>query len=593
MLNNTAIETISVSAVRNSIVKSPFLDQFISDNDKEPSWDGFVNIYRDSSKRKSELKGRLPIQVKGKQCDDFSKKEISFPMHVADLRNYLHGGGAVLFVVYISSDGNATKIFYSELPPIKLRRLLSSSNEHTKTVILKEFPDDDDTKLNILSNCLLNCRMQSSFTDAKLYSLEELKKIGLLKNLEIPLSGKGIDDLKTALFRNEVYVYAQVKGSTIPQPLDILPDSLEIKEVVEKSVKIDNEVFYSEYSKTTKATTTKLQLGGSLTIECNHGTKSCSISYKNSSQMRVLAKDLDFFLKWIETGYFEANGAKILFDLKSANFSNFNIQEEKDKLLFAKRSVQVLNLLNCKEDLDLPSLTDEDIQNLKRLAISLIDKKPVHGLKPDLPPVLNMVVGGLKFTLIVSKDKTGSGNYSIFDFFKKELNLTYESDKGEAMPISQYALYSADDLLKISNLRPELFLPSFQKNKCKGVYTRANFFLLELLTAYDRSGGNQKNLLKAAKEFAEWIKSAPEDELEWSMKIINYYQVIKRERALNTPETYELWRIAQNNATSNICKVGAYLLLEQQIPASQCFEKLTDAEKEDFRTFPIYNFWVD
>ena len=39
-MDSKAIETISVNAVRNSVVMSELLDQFIQDNDKEPSWDG-------------------------------------------------------------------------------------------------------------------------------------------------------------------------------------------------------------------------------------------------------------------------------------------------------------------------------------------------------------------------------------------------------------------------------------------------------------------------------------------------------------------------------------------------------------------------
>lgn len=46
-MNKKAVETISVNAVRDSIVCSDFLDQYIPDNDKEPSWDGSVwrNIF--------------------------------------------------------------------------------------------------------------------------------------------------------------------------------------------------------------------------------------------------------------------------------------------------------------------------------------------------------------------------------------------------------------------------------------------------------------------------------------------------------------------------------------------------------------------
>lgn len=53
MLDKKAIETISVSTVRNSIVASEFLDQFIADNDIYPSWDGFVYIYGNKFKRRN------------------------------------------------------------------------------------------------------------------------------------------------------------------------------------------------------------------------------------------------------------------------------------------------------------------------------------------------------------------------------------------------------------------------------------------------------------------------------------------------------------------------------------------------------------
>lgn len=46
------IETLSINAVRDSIVVSEFLDQYIADNDKEPSWDGFIYIYNTKSKKR-------------------------------------------------------------------------------------------------------------------------------------------------------------------------------------------------------------------------------------------------------------------------------------------------------------------------------------------------------------------------------------------------------------------------------------------------------------------------------------------------------------------------------------------------------------
>ena len=149
-MDKKALETLSINAVKNSIVASDFLDQFITENDKEPSWDGFIYIYSNKSKKKSSLKGRIPVQVKGKGCNDHSKKEITYPMSTADLNNYLYDGGSILFVVYIGKDGLTNKIYYAELTPIKLRILLEGAKgKKTKRVKLKEFPTDNKKKATI------------------------------------------------------------------------------------------------------------------------------------------------------------------------------------------------------------------------------------------------------------------------------------------------------------------------------------------------------------------------------------------------------------------------------------------------------------
>lgn len=149
-MDKKAIETLSVNAVRDCIVTSDYLDQFIADNDKEPSWDGFVYIYKNKDKKKENLKGRLPVQVKGTENNDFSQDEISFPVSVADLNNYLYDGGVVFFVVYIGFSGVAKQIYYSELTPIKIRVILAKAAEKkTKNIKLRKFPTDPNERAMI------------------------------------------------------------------------------------------------------------------------------------------------------------------------------------------------------------------------------------------------------------------------------------------------------------------------------------------------------------------------------------------------------------------------------------------------------------
>ena len=63
------------------------------------------------SRRKSNLVGRMPVQIKGKESNDFSKDSITFSMKTVDLRNYLKDSGCVLFVVYIGNNGLVSKIY--------------------------------------------------------------------------------------------------------------------------------------------------------------------------------------------------------------------------------------------------------------------------------------------------------------------------------------------------------------------------------------------------------------------------------------------------------------------------------------------------
>jgi hypothetical protein len=101
-MDSKKIENLAVSTVTESVTTSDYLSPFISDNDKEPSWDGHVYIYKSTNNKKDQLIGRVPVQVKGTEKGDLNKIEITYPIALTDLKNYLSDGGAVYFVVYMS-----------------------------------------------------------------------------------------------------------------------------------------------------------------------------------------------------------------------------------------------------------------------------------------------------------------------------------------------------------------------------------------------------------------------------------------------------------------------------------------------------------
>ena len=313
-MDRKAIETLSVNAIRDSVVVSDFLDQFIADNDKEPTWDGFVYIYSDKSKKKEKLKGRLPVQIKGTENDDFSKEEISFPVSTTDLNNYLYDGGAVFFVVYIGHNGLTRQIYYAELPPIKLRVYLAEAKEQkSKSIKLKKFPTDPNEKAMIFFQCLENCQKQASFSSAQLLSLEELESQGVLEGITVPVSTVGGIDPKTALLKNEVYIYAKIKGSAIPQPIEAIPQKLTTQEMRNAQVSVGDRLFYSTVRVVQDAETVTIIFGESFSIKASKNDRTVKINYKSSDKLRTLIVDLDFLISY-DSSIFTAEKATQSFD---------------------------------------------------------------------------------------------------------------------------------------------------------------------------------------------------------------------------------------------------------------------------------------
>lgn len=591
-MDRKAIETLSVNAVRDSVVVSDYLDQFIADNDKEPSWDGFVYIYNDKSKKKGRLKGRVPVQIKGTENNDHSKEEISFPVLLTDLNNYLYDGGIVFFVVYIDSTGSNKQIYYAELPPIMIRVLLSEAKGHTsKSIKLKKFPDDPNRKAMIFLNCLQNCQKQASFCSADLQSIEELAKNEVLEGISMSVpTVEGIDPV-TALLTNDVYLYANIKGSAIPQPIELIPRDLIAFEERPALICVGPRQFYSKVTLIRDAKKVTTKIGQSFTICASEDTQTVNMSYTSSDSLRTLAIDLDFLLSFIENKGFQYNGIGFPYDESCADFSRFDITAQKQRLEYVKKVVQTLDCLGCKKDINIKSLTQNDWNNLNRLVRAITDKEPVDGLKSGLPLAGYWDVGDLHFALCLFPVEGKDGSYRMYDLFRTDLSLYYKNQNGDQVPASQYIVFHADELLKTDNLRYETLLPSFQKiERHSEVMGMANAFMLELIKAFDKAS-DRKELIETAAAFSEWLDNATEEELPYDVRLLNKLQIEKRMDGLSIDRIKELYRIVESPNIREDVLVGAYLLLDQQTAAEMHFAKMDQQLQEDFRTYPIYHFW--
>lgn len=109
------IELMAVNFLELAIGRNDYLVPHINAGDREPSWDGDIEVYRKPGNvhAKEDLVLKVPIQVKGHVVPQIPRKiTISYSIESSDLRNYLNAGGTMFFVVYVDETGTKHQIFY-------------------------------------------------------------------------------------------------------------------------------------------------------------------------------------------------------------------------------------------------------------------------------------------------------------------------------------------------------------------------------------------------------------------------------------------------------------------------------------------------
>ena len=590
-MNSNGIEQYAVNAVADYINLSEHLSPFINVNDKEPTWDGSIYICR--VKGKKEETRRIPVQVKGTEKGDLSKNKISFRMSIIDLENYLRDGGCMLFVVYVAHDKlNAEirrQIYYANLTPIKLNGILNSAKKRARTtnVSLKKVPKSIAEMEDIVLNCYDNVKRQTSFATKKIPSFDEIYKNGLAERFFIPLSSFSNVSPADAILKNDVYVYAQIKGMEAPVPVDIIVDNKFISYVDASPVSVKNIVYYDSYDIIERDNVSEIIIGRGIIVTWNAERNDLHIEYKHPCMLRDYVNIKKFLIAASENGGFDVGKLHINIKIKS-----FDIEVEKRRLEPFEKAVKLLEVMNCEEDTDVFSLNEEDMRRLNLLVGGILDKKPVCDRKSNAAEVMYMDIGDLKF--IVGFDRTDkAGVYMVNDLNDVDAVTVAVKADGRKITVPKYFIFEKDDLLKISNIPFNKLITQFKALDGKNsIYEVANCFLIKLIAAYDEARGKRKErLLSTAREFAEWLAQLPENAFDARVTTINKLQIAKRTRELSESEKDALYEISESNCQRLDIMAGAALLLGERERAKRYFSRMSNEEQEAFQQMPIAHFW--
>lgn len=585
-MTSKEIEEAATTAVKRAIITSEYLSPYISENDKEVSWDGSVNIYSNPKKRKSDLIGRVSVQVKGTLKENFSKNEISYPAEVADLKNYLADRGCLYFVVYVSEDLSQERIYYSTLTPVKLYNYLDKcASQKNKSIKLKSLPNDKNRKSTIFLNFYNDCKKQASFEFKDMLGEEDFSE---LTEITIPVAalGYGSDEIEKVLLENEVHMYGKRKDSDIPIPFRYIPDRIGKVTTIKKSVSVNGRVFYDNYDIIKYKDTTEIHIGNSFTIKISGDDYKVSFFPSSSLKSRII--DTDFFISLWDKKEVEIGGTfNPIIQKDDKNIKKHNIEDMKIQLQVLKNVQETLIALHIQKDIDMQKLNSDDIRWLSILYHAIIRRETIYGLKGEFNTTTILKIGDLNILLFF--ERKDDGGYVISDFFQDGIAYCPEgSDEDNPFLLSHLSTLRSQQYEKIDNIDYSVFIPAYEKiieiNPDATEYIL--YDALFMIKAYDNSG--KKELLSLADEIFCWLNEIEENP-EIDIYLINRLQIAKRTRELTDEETEQLVSISESPDSITRMKAGAHILLGNKKTAEYYINKLDDKEKEEFMSFPIYH----
>jgi len=589
-------EQLAVSAVVKSISKTDVLTPFIKTGEKEPSWDGFIYIHESKAKNKDNIK-RVPVQVKGKVCNDFSNTRIKYPAEIADLNNYLNNGGCVFIVVYLSDDGEREKIYYTSLLPIKLRDFLKNTTEKqkTKAIELCEFPIDNDRKVSIFLSFHTDMEKQASFIHAPLLSFEEYQKQGLIEDVSLTFVGYGKNkNLYDCAFQNDFYPYVRVKGSPILHPVEGVTHDLHIAEDVSAVISVGGKQYYDSFRRIHTRDDVTAEIGHSCKLTISKIDQGKTISFTPTSILQYIIHDYEFILSVYDNNGIELNGEKLEIDCK-AIIPKERIKSITEILEYATKLEQLFNQLRLQKNYDISKISQDERAWIARLIHGIVDQEPLKYSGKDPTSFLKVDIAGTK--ILIELDKVEEPDvFKIYDFFKGKAIFWFSTpdDASEThIPTSRYTVLNALDFLELGNIDYEAILLDYESFNDESNYAAQNRTLLEMLKAYDQSNDERKDILAFAEKMALSLLNRQRDENgnERPMYQLNLFQTIKRTRALTRQEQTKIYEIAEDISQDEDMRTGAYLLLDNQLAAEAHFSKLSIELQRLFRTFPIFRFW--
>ena len=588
--NNKRIEETATTALKAVLLRCPILESFIDSNDKTPSWDGTVFVYKNGSFKKADMLGRAPVQIKGTETVIVSDTA-SYSCQVSDIRNYYRDGGCIFFLVSVETSTGAANIYYASLQVFDLKKILDSAGQQkTKTLKLDKFPQDDPNEMaSVFMSFVENSRKQTSFIGKEIVSLEQLEKNGVgIESFSFNTSGIGlnINNIGTFISTHDFYLYARPKGLDIDIPVEKVSNAIVSKPVFGKVLVKDTE-YYPSYSVLYEKGDAILRVGKGISISLDQPNSKITVNFKPTGTLSDFIQDASCFIDMIESQEITLNGARLPFNGMNA----VDLSKYKDSLQYYKDVKRMLDLLGVTEELQCGNLSNKDEINIRNFVNAVLYNRTI-GFPDAKDSVIHGPIKIANLSIWIWATRQEDGYYKLENFFEPHNIALFEGDdtaQSNPIPALHYLLLNKEAFVHTSNMDYEVVKSDLCSMKYHPLLIECTtLMMLNILRGYDEQKEKDEHLLDLAEAVCSWL-SLDKETVEYPILRLNQLQIEKRRRSLTTQEIIELGKFTGTEYPANI-RCGAYLLMDDSAEAQKCLDELSPETQKEFITFPICHF---
>lgn len=582
-MNSIKIEMGAVLALKNVIQLNDLMKEYINDNDKEPSWDGFIYLYKSDDMKAENIKYRIPVQVKGKNQENLLKKQrISYPVEYKHLRNYYKDGGAFYVVVAISDDKRKTTIFYNALTTVKLNALLKNSEkkkpDQTKNVVLERLKNDDDKLLfKVLSQFGLDREQQGSGEGEiieKVINIDVINKVDSIRVTSYLTTNE--EEILKMVSSGELCLYGYRSDVDMWFPFDLEQQKdMRLKKVlqIDKTLGIDRQVYYNNYLVEREYSKDPIiRVSENLTIDLLGG----KLNFNMHGNIKSLKRDVDFL-------YAILNGNTFWMD-------NKQVSEYTDVKLPAdlKANMEMItDFYNALEEIEFScdKRTDEFNENNWKAVTKLINvyHRKIKLKEDDKSEWYIWWWDEKIIPILIVKDE--NDKTQIVNWIGKEGYAVFtERETGGQSRLPKGLLFKRDIWERLYDVDEEILLRDIEKSDySERTLNDLYMFFVEILAAYDIT--RNEKYFDMAQLLSDKLLQVDENN---EYGIINKLQLLKRKRELSEDEISVLEKLEENTNDSMV-RSAVNILLENKHNAKKLVNQLSEEDQATFKQFPIYN----